>query len=50
MVGGLLAAGRGALGVDELRRALAAGDRRRWPAPADACGLALVRVDYEAIQ
>jgi tRNA pseudouridine38-40 synthase len=48
MVGGLLAVGRGALGVDELRRALAARDRRLWPPPAAACGLALVRVDYEA--
>jgi len=46
MVGGLVAAGRGARGVDELARALAACDRRGWPAPAPACGLTLVRVDY----
>jgi tRNA pseudouridine38-40 synthase len=46
MVGGLLAVGRGALTVDELARALEARDRRRWPAPAPACGLTLVRVFY----
>jgi tRNA pseudouridine38-40 synthase len=46
MVGGLLAVGRGALGVDDLARALEARDRRCWPAPAPACGLTLVRVDY----
>jgi tRNA pseudouridine38-40 synthase len=46
MVGGLIAAGRGAQSVEELARALAARDRRAWPAPASACGLTLVRVDY----
>jgi tRNA pseudouridine38-40 synthase len=46
MVGGLIAAGRGARSVEELARALAARDRRGWPAPAPACGLTLVRVDY----
>ena len=46
MVGGLIAAGRGTLGIDELERALAARDRRSCPAPAPACGLTLVRVDY----
>lgn len=46
MVGGLVAAGRGALGMDGLARALEARDRRAWPAPAPACGLTLVRVDY----
>jgi tRNA pseudouridine38-40 synthase len=46
MVGGLIAAGRGAASVGELERALAARDRRLWPAPAPACGLTLVRVDY----
>ena len=46
MVGGLLAAGRGTLSVDELGRALGARDRRAWPAPALAQGLTLVRVDY----
>jgi tRNA pseudouridine38-40 synthase len=50
MVGGLLAAGRGALDVEALRRALAARDRRAWPPPAPACGLTLVRVDYDAIE
>jgi tRNA pseudouridine38-40 synthase len=46
MAGGLIAAGRGRFSVDELRRALEACDRRRWPAPADARGLTLVRVVY----
>jgi len=46
MVGGLVAAGRGTLGIDELARALRARDRRAWPAPAAARGLTLVRVDY----
>jgi tRNA pseudouridine38-40 synthase len=46
MVGGLAAAGRGVLKVHELARALEARDRRTWPAPAAACGLTLVRVDY----
>jgi tRNA pseudouridine38-40 synthase len=46
MVGGLVAVGRGALGSNDLADALEARDRRRWPAPAPACGLTLVRVDY----
>ncbi len=46
MVGGLIAAGRGAVGPADLARALEARDRRAWPAPAPACGLTLVRVDY----
>jgi tRNA pseudouridine38-40 synthase len=46
MVGGMIAAGRGVVGLDELARALEARDRRGWPAPAPACGLTLVRVDY----
>jgi tRNA pseudouridine38-40 synthase len=46
IVGGLIAAGRGAATVEDLRRALAAGDRRAWPAPAEARGLTLVRVEY----
>lgn len=46
MVGGLVEAGRGALGVEDLRRALAARDRRAWPAPAEARGLTLVAVRY----
>jgi tRNA pseudouridine38-40 synthase len=46
LVGGLVAVGRGALSVDDLREALEARDRRRWPPPAEACGLTLVRVDY----
>jgi tRNA pseudouridine38-40 synthase len=48
MVGGLVACGRGMRGLDELRDALQAGDRSAWPAPAEACGLTLVRVDYPA--
>lgn len=46
MVGGLVAAGRGAISPDQLAGALAARDRRAWPAPAAARGLTLVRVDY----
>jgi tRNA pseudouridine38-40 synthase len=46
MVGGLIAAGRGALGPADLARALDARDRRAWPAPAPPSGLTLVRVDY----
>ena len=46
LVGALIEAGRGAVTLDELRRAMAARDRRAWPKPAPACGLTLVRVDY----
>jgi len=46
LVGGLVAAGRGAVSVEELRQALEAHDRRLWPPPAEARGLTLVRVDY----
>lgn len=46
MVGGLVAAGRGAVSVEDLARALDARDRRGWPPPAAACGLTLVRVSY----
>jgi tRNA pseudouridine38-40 synthase len=46
LVGGLVAAGRGALTVEDLRRALLARDRRAWPPPAAARGLTLVRVTY----
>jgi tRNA pseudouridine38-40 synthase len=49
MVGGLVAAGRGVVRPDDLRRALEARDRRAWPAPAEARGLALVRVSYDAV-
>lgn len=48
LVGGLIAVGRGVLTVDDLRAALDARDRRAWPAPAEARGLTLVRVDYPA--
>jgi tRNA pseudouridine38-40 synthase len=46
LVGGLVAAGRGSVTVDDLRRALDARDRRAWPPPAEACGLTLVSVRY----
>ena len=46
MVGGLIAAGSGAMGIAELAKALAARDRSAWPRPAEARGLTLVRVDY----
>ena len=46
MVGGLLAAGSGATSLDDLSRALARGDRRGWPPPAEARGLTLVSVSY----
>jgi len=46
MVGGLVAAGRGATSVEALAQALLARARRGWPAPAAARGLTLVRVDY----
>jgi tRNA pseudouridine38-40 synthase len=49
LVGGLIAVGRGVASVEDLRRALEARDRGAWPAPAPACGLALVRVDYAAM-
>jgi tRNA pseudouridine38-40 synthase len=48
MVGGLVAVGTGVVSLDALAAALAARDRRRWPAPAEARGLALVRVRYAA--
>jgi len=50
LVGGLVAAGRGARGVEDLRRALVARDRRAWPPPADARGLTLVRVTYDPVR
>lgn len=46
MVGALVDAGRGAVTLDDLRKALAARDRRAWPAPAEARGLTLVAVRY----
>jgi tRNA pseudouridine38-40 synthase len=46
IAGGLIAAGRGAVTVDELQHALSAGRRSGWPAPAEARGLTLVRVEY----
>lgn len=48
IVGGLLAVGRGALTPAVLERELDARDRRRWPPPAPAHGLTLVRIDYES--
>jgi tRNA pseudouridine38-40 synthase len=46
MVGGLVAAGRGAASIATLRAALEGRDRQAWPAPAAARGLTLVCVDY----
>jgi tRNA pseudouridine38-40 synthase len=46
MVGGLIAAGRGATTPEALASALQAKSRGGWPPPAPACGLTLVRVDY----
>jgi tRNA pseudouridine38-40 synthase len=46
MVGSLVAAGRGTVTIEDLAAALEARDRRRWPAPAEARGLTLVRVSY----
>jgi tRNA pseudouridine38-40 synthase len=46
IVGGMIAAGRGVVSVEDLRRALVAADRSGWPAPAEARGLTLVRVEY----
>jgi tRNA pseudouridine38-40 synthase len=46
MVGAMIAAGSGARRVDDLARALAAGDRAAWPAPAEARGLTLIQVRY----
>jgi tRNA pseudouridine38-40 synthase len=48
LVGGVVAAGRGAWEIEDLRRALERADRSAWPPPAEACGLTLVRVDYPA--
>lgn len=47
LVGALVAVGRGVLTSPDLDRALAARDRRGWPAPAEARGLTLVSVAYE---
>ncbi len=49
MVGGLVAAGRGATTPLALGHALEARDRRAWPAPAVARGLVLVQVGYAAV-
>jgi tRNA pseudouridine38-40 synthase len=48
LVGGLVAVGRGVATVADLSQGLAACDRSRWPAPVEARGLVLVRVDYPA--
>jgi tRNA pseudouridine38-40 synthase len=46
LVGGLVAAGSGTRSLAELKTALEACDRRRWPPPVEARGLTLVRVSY----
>ncbi len=48
MVGGLIAAGRGAVSVDQLAAALSSRDRSAWPAPAGPEGLYLVSVTYDS--
>jgi tRNA pseudouridine38-40 synthase len=50
LVGGLVAVGQGRVGVLDLRRALEAGERQKWPPPAPACGLTLVHVTYDLIE
>jgi len=47
MAGALIEVGRGRWTLERLLSALAARDRRAWPAPAAARGLTLVRVSYE---
>lgn len=46
MVGGLIAAGRGAFTVEQLAAALESRDRGQWPGPAGPEGLYLVSVRY----
>ena len=46
LVGGLVAVGRGTHSVDDLAHGLEVRDRRAWPAPVEARGLSLVRVEY----
>jgi len=46
MVGGLIAAGRGAVTVEQLAEALEGRDRSLWPPPAGPEGLYLVSVQY----
>lgn len=46
MVGGFIAAGRGACAVAELEAALRGADRSLWPSPAGPEGLYLVSVRY----
>ena len=47
MVGGMIAAGRGATSPSKLEAALASRDRSQWPAPAGPEGLYLVSVCYQ---
>jgi tRNA pseudouridine38-40 synthase len=46
LVGGLIAAGRGAATVESLQNALLARSRQAWPPPAQARGLTLIEVHY----
>lgn len=46
MVGGLVEAGAGRLGTEDLARILASRDRSLGPAPAPACGLTLESVEF----
>jgi tRNA pseudouridine38-40 synthase len=47
IVGTLLAVGRGEMDVDTVRRAIREGDRELVGATAPACGLTLLRVQYD---
>jgi len=47
IVNSLLRVSRGQTTAEELRAARIAGDRRRLPAPAPACGLCLMQVSYQ---
>jgi tRNA pseudouridine38-40 synthase len=47
IVGTLLAVGRGEIEVDTVRRAIGEGDRNLVGATAPACGLTLLRVQYD---
>ena len=47
IVGTLLAAGRGEIEVDTIQRAIKEGDRNLVGATAPACGLTLLRVQYD---
>jgi len=47
IVGTLLAAGRGEIGAGTIERAIREGNRKLVGATAPACGLTLLRVQYD---